>query len=247
VLEVVGESAGGLAELDATGDGAPEDAAALAALGITAEELQALAALYEPGQELTRVAVSHFSGWCGGHSRPIYPPGATHPSQPGAQKPPPTGCPSAPGSIIRIDRQCLGERVELAGSPFSLHYESDRTPGKRSEYTLEIPATGATVPSPLEEVQVEVQVGGFRTIASLAPTPSQTVVFTWDGVDAYGRTLQGSQPVTVYVRYGYTVTFDGGRTSRGYLTQPWRGRIGPFDARGVGLLGFTLSPHHTYL
>lgn len=53
----------GLADLDLDGSGSAADAAALAALNITAEERQKLAALYQVGQELWRVPITHFTPW----------------------------------------------------------------------------------------------------------------------------------------------------------------------------------------
>ena len=248
VLEIVGEP-GGAAEIDTTGDGVAESGSFLVSTyGITVEEREELSVLYGTGQELARVQTSHFSGICGGHAAPIFPPGTKDPNQPPPNPAPPNPCPTKPGSTIRLEGQCLGESVPLVGSPFRLHYESERTPAAEDRRTIEIPVTGATLPTPLQEVQVEVQVAGRRWIASsFAPTANDRRVFdSWDGIDAYGRPLQGAQPVTVVIRYGYTITFDGGNTGRGYKTQTWRGMIGPFDARGVGLGGWTLSSHHTY-
>jgi len=52
----------GQADLDLTGSGQPADATALAALGISTEELQELASLYPVGQTLWRVPIDHFLG-----------------------------------------------------------------------------------------------------------------------------------------------------------------------------------------
>src|SRR5262249_48640233 len=60
VIRILGAS-GALADLDTTGDGAPDDAAMLLALGITEPERGRLATLYQPGQTLWRVPLSHFS------------------------------------------------------------------------------------------------------------------------------------------------------------------------------------------
>ena len=50
----------GLATLDLDGSGQAASAAALTALGISAEELQNLAVLYPSGQSLWRVPIDHF-------------------------------------------------------------------------------------------------------------------------------------------------------------------------------------------
>ena len=54
---------GGLANLDIHGVGTPATPAELAALGVTDAERTKLAILYQPGQELWRILVNHFSTW----------------------------------------------------------------------------------------------------------------------------------------------------------------------------------------
>ncbi len=55
VIEIVGES-GGMAEVDSTGDGVADDA-----LAMSVAERQQLATLYDAGDELWRVLVTHFT------------------------------------------------------------------------------------------------------------------------------------------------------------------------------------------
>jgi hypothetical protein len=56
-------TAGGVATLDTNGDGQANDAAMLAALGITVAEQQALAARTTAGQQLWRLVTRYFSAW----------------------------------------------------------------------------------------------------------------------------------------------------------------------------------------
>jgi RHS repeat-associated protein len=96
-----------------------------------------------------------------------------------------------------------------------------------------------------------------------APVPdltNQSYVFTWDGEDAYGRTIQGKRPITVRIGYVYCGVYQS--TSRfGYngdsitgsrsrqeivLRQVWEGEFGRWDARAQGLGGWTLDVHHSY-
>jgi hypothetical protein len=58
VLDIVG----GQALLDVDGSGQPASADALAALGITTAELQAVASLYPKGQTLWRAPIDRFLG-----------------------------------------------------------------------------------------------------------------------------------------------------------------------------------------
>lgn len=79
IVEVLDE-ANGRAVLDVDGLHQPASADALADLGITDEELERLAELYEPGQSLWRVGITHFTPWdCNWPFGP--PPGAPAPGQ----------------------------------------------------------------------------------------------------------------------------------------------------------------------
>ena len=90
-------------------------------------------------------------------------------------------------------------------------------------------------------------------------------LFTWDGKDTYGRTLQGSHPVTVRIGYVYRGVYmepyqagnafaalSGVPISESLasvlftLWQDWNGRIDFWDARGQELGGWTLNVHHAY-
>ena len=62
VIEIVG-AAGGLAEVDADGDGLADTAAALLSLGMEDTEREQLGALYGPGTTLWRVPIEHFTPW----------------------------------------------------------------------------------------------------------------------------------------------------------------------------------------
>ena len=87
-----------------------DDAVALAALGVTEGERRRLAVLYEPGQELWRVPIPHFTPW--DHNWPYLPPSD---AQPPNVSPPETrdrvnnGCEQR-RSIIECHNQTLGER-----------------------------------------------------------------------------------------------------------------------------------------
>jgi hypothetical protein len=106
----------------------------LTALGITEAEQGQLAALYQPGQSLWRVPVSHFSPW--DHNWPYGPPdGSEQPAQENPFKEEVADPKQTCGSIIGCETQTLGENVPVAGTPFSLHYESDRTHGRKEART----------------------------------------------------------------------------------------------------------------
>jgi RHS repeat-associated protein len=268
VVAIVGE-ANGKAELDLDGDGTAAEAGALEAFGITDPEREVLAALYQPGATLWRVETNHFTPWdC---NFPYGPPDDAEPPvspDPTVQNPATDRQSRKCGSIIGCERQTLGETVGVTGTPFSLRYQSDRVSGRRDAYTLEIPVVGPTVPRSLVRVELEITVAGRRFRPTIyPPTPNLTHSFAWDGKDAYGRTVQGAQPVTVRLGYVYPVvyrtpdqvarsfarvsgtgtTIDAFRSSA-FITswRVWRGYIGALDAVKHGLGGWSLDVQHVF-
>ncbi|MBI2875537.1 MAG: hypothetical protein HYY20_01500, partial [Candidatus Tectomicrobia bacterium] len=255
----------GLAELDTNVDGMADDAATLAALGITEAERQRLATLYPPGQSLWRVIIAHFTPW--DYNWPYgSPDDAKAPGQgaPSGDDPLEDSCEMS-GSIIECQNQALGEAANLAGTPFGLHYRSDRVPGRKAAYTLEIPLSRASLPASLKRIELEISVVGRRFTQSFPPAPDQKYTFTWDGQDAYGRVLQGAQPVTIRIGYIYDAVyqqpaqfarsfaaFSGvpitGSRARQEITlwQEWQSSIGSWNGQGQGLGGWSLSVHHAY-
>ncbi len=254
---------GGLANLDLDGSGTPAAAAALSALGITDAERQQLASLYAAGQSLWRMPIPHFDQPWDANQGIFPPPDAISPNQRGEKNQLVT-CPvqASVASTIECQNQVLGEAVGLVGTPFRLHYQSERAPGRRDLYTLEIPlSVGVTLPPSLKRIDLEVLVAGRRFTQSFPPAPGQRTTFTWDGQDAYGRPLQGAQPVTVRICYVYNPVYQKverfGYTGNGIvigvtarrelaLCQVLKAILGTWDARAHGLGGWSLSVHHAY-
>ena len=262
ILAVVG----GLAELDTDGDGLADDAAKLAALNISDAERTQLATLYAVGQTLWRVPVSHFTPWdCNWPYGP--PPDAAPP-----QQPEPKGaddedkCDICDGSIIETQNQTLGERVNVTGAPFSLHYKSDRVPGRKAANTISISLSGASVPASLRRIELVIYVAGRQFIQTFSAAPNQRTTFVWDGKDAYGRVLQGSQPVYINVGYVYGALYQqpaqfaqsfgaisGNAISASRARQEvilWQTSLATLeqwgDARTLGLGGWSASIQHAY-
>jgi RHS repeat-associated protein len=252
---------GGLADLDLDGDGALDDAAALSALGITSAERSRLAQLYSPGQTLWRVPLTHFTPWdCNWGFGP--PADAIAAKLPKGKKPVVDDPDEECGSILGVQEQTLGESVPVSGTPWRLHYRSDRTPGRKDAYALTIPLSGEVLPASLRAIHVEVTIAGRLYQADFTPTTNLTHTVNWDGTDAYGRTLQGSQDA--WVRIGYTYGGVYQKTERfGYngngtlisgdrmrtevtLWQEYGVRLGPWDNRALGMGGWSLSIQHAY-
>ncbi|WP_438035955.1 DNRLRE domain-containing protein [Sorangium sp. So ce204] len=204
VIQILAVS-GGVASLDIDGDSVADDASELDDLGITAEELEQLGALYTAGTSLWRVQVTHFTPWDA--NWPFGPPDDAVPPPDGSGVS--TGLPDnvckATGSIIECESQVLGERLPVSGTPFSLQYQSDRTLGRRDLYRLPIPLTKATVHSKLLRIGLQVNVAGrsFTYAQSCPCPPNQEYAFEWDGKDAFGRDVPGKQLVEVDIGYTY--------------------------------------------
>lgn len=268
VIKVLGIT-GGLADLDLDGNGATDDAAALGALGITDEERTRLGQLYATGQSLWRMPISHFTPWDG--NWPYGPPADAVPPPGPAPNYPPIDNPSHEcGSTIGVENQTLGESVAVTGTPWRLHYQSARTPGRKDGYTIEVRATGGSVPASLRRIRIQVAIAGHLYTAELAPAPNLTHRVIWNGKDSYGRQLVGTYPASVQVHYDYTPQYFGvgvGGFEKSFaraaaagfavsaaraaslvtLSKAWtEDVIGAWDARTLGFGGWTLGAQHAY-
>lgn len=286
---------GGKATLDTDGDGVADDAAKLAALGVSAGELQRLASLYPAGQSLWRVPITRLTtegsatGLVGGRINQVGTgpdtgpwdfnwgsapdPRADPPKQPkpDADRRDPDPCTQF-GSIIECQNQTLGETAAVAGTPFVLHYMSDRVAGRSTDRTLQIPLSGATLPPTLARIDLIVTVAGRTTYRSFPAVPNQRTTFTWDGKDAYNRVAPGTHPVHISLGYVYPtkylepaerpgLAYDALFGHFSFYGKPLTGDLARqevtfwqyfdttlryWDARGQGLGGWTLDVHHTY-
>ena len=264
---------GGKVDLDTDGDGVADDPATLASLGITDAEREKLAGLYQPGQSLWRVPVSHFTSWdCNVAIRAVQ--GApTGPlnltsvnttnivAQPTYQ----------PGyGVFEAENQIFHESAAVVGTPFGLHYASDRVRGYQTANTINVAVTNNTVSPYLLQVHVHLIVAGQAFFMDVVPSgPNQVVSFTWDGKDAYGRLVQGAQPVKIRVEHHYpgcylwppNVPRSFGLTGLdifpGCIVAPsgfllvqeqviQMGGLGSWDERALGLGGWRFNVHHVY-
>lgn len=256
VIEIVGITAG-KAELDTDGDGLADNGPAL---GITDAERTQLASLYSTGESLQRIRISHLSTWDANQGTRCKNNTCTAPDGPSPEPPPrPDNQCDSSGSVIGCQDQTLGEAIDITGTPFRLHYQSSRVPGRKVEYTLDFPLVGKTLPQNIRGMKLEVKVAGRFFSQEYPAVPNQRATFTWDGRDAYGNPVNGPQMMTVRVGYSYELEYV--RTDRfGYngiggpittnrargefnLWQVWRFQIG----KRLNLLGgWDLDIHHTY-
>jgi RHS repeat-associated protein len=199
---------GGKAELDVDGDGQADSGAALSALGITDEERAALAGVYGPGKELSRIQLTHFSPLDLNYA--AAPPEDAEPPHLPAPKPKPHKDPKDPlppckeetGSAVDCDAQALREQLPIAGTPYTLNYTSDRAEA-RSIDMVKIPLSKGSVPASLKRIEVDVEVAGRHTHVDFSPGPDLTYAYEWDGRDVFGREWVGPATATVKVSYIY--------------------------------------------
>ena len=140
VIKVLSE-ANGIAAVDTDGNGQADTG-----LGMTDDERKQLASLYEPGQELWRVLITHFTPW--DHNWPYGPPPGARPPQlkEFEWKDPNDPC-QQKGSAIGCETQTLQEAVPVTGTDMTLNYSTDRVPGWKVDETIDIPVVGPTDPA----------------------------------------------------------------------------------------------------
>ena len=260
VVKILGVNSG-MADLDISGTSTIASAPALAALGVSDAERASLASLYSVGASLWRFTTTHFTSFDGNMGITCLGNNCTPPLEPPPQSPFPFCSAAQAGSVIACQSQALGENVPVVGTDYQLVYRSDLVPGRRAEYALNIPLSGATPPTTMLSMTLKVDVAGRSFNSAYSPAGGQSSSFQWDGKDAYGRQMQGSQPVEVLLGYVYRLvygpcTFLGGSCGGnvGYnradmtftLYQQWDGALGAWNALPEGLGGWRLDIHHSY-
>lgn len=254
---------GGVASVDTTGDGVADDAI------IAEAERRELAALYAAGATLWRVPIRHFTPWdC---NWPYGPPeDAVAPGTPGAScgsDEAPSNPDCASGSVINCQARGVGEALPLDGTPFSLFYASDRVPGNKLAYTIDVVLKEKPVPPSLRRIDLELEVAGQKIARRFTPSSGSRHSVVWNGRDAYGRTVQGQQTVRGRIGYVYKprylkpsefqeafARFGGdeivGDRQNNEITI-WQefslmaGAVTQFDPEQA-LGGFTINAHHFY-
>ncbi|MCC6348308.1 MAG: hypothetical protein IT347_01785 [Candidatus Eisenbacteria bacterium] len=271
VLRIV-DVVNGLASVDADTVAGADDADSLLALGIDEAERARLAQQYAPGDTLWRVRVDRFSTWDFNLNLAWL----AYSSSPAAQRARRilglVPCSTVrKGSIIECENRVLGERIPLAGSPYSLNYRSYRMPGDAAMRKLRIPLYGDSLPSQVRKVHVVVDVAGQRLTQVLTPPLASTfTTVVWNGLDDYNRAVRGAVTARVGVGYEYGAAYamtvrggggsmdDAGTSGGGAAVATgnrdedrisWSRQNVSIGAPGTGsasLGGWTLSAHHFY-
>ena len=206
---------GGIAQIDLNGDGLAEPDAEVSSVGISLEERVRLASLYPSGSELWRVGIPHFTPWDA--NWPFGPPeDAPSPNAPIPLSQTTNENSEGCGSILKFEDQVLAEAIPIAGTSFSLRYQSDRVPGRREAFQVRIPAAPPGTPpdgfSGILEIVLNAQIAGQRFSFVGGPGDftdedgERSVTFEWDGRDAYGRRLTTAARGRAELCYNYRAT-----------------------------------------
>ncbi|MGD0589793.1 MAG: RHS repeat-associated core domain-containing protein [Bacteroidota bacterium] len=259
------DTSGGIAAIDYNGDGVAEPADTLVAWGISLIEQQYLAKTYSAGQSIWRAEITHLGTYAGGFS--MIAPNAKDPQNPLPDRYAKVDRNNiVAGSVIGVQDQTLGESVPITNTSITMNYKSDRVFGRREAYCLDIPLTGDSIPQGMSEVTLEIEIVGRKYDSTFVPQSNLTYHFEWDGIDAYGRRVQGQQNILTTISYCYPAQYTlppdfrncfatpSGQIMTQYIparneikrTQIWEGKIGAFDILSLGIGGWSLSLHHGY-
>jgi hypothetical protein len=85
---------------------------------------------------------------------------------------------------IDVENQVFRESISIVGTPFQLHYSSERAPGYVAPSSLKIPLSGPSIPAVAKRIVSRVIVAGRTHEEAFPASPNQTRTFVWDGKDA---------------------------------------------------------------
>ncbi len=206
-----------IAELDLDGDNFHDsvDDNLEITYNLSTEELEKLASLYQAGDSMWRVPMEHFSDW----NYPIavvldaIQDVSAEEGETVNENTPPV-CDICEGSTIQVQGQIYGEEVAVPGTPFTLHYNSDRVRGTKTGATLDIPLIDSRLDvatSSILRIHLTVDIAGKRETFLYDKEPNQIPDiaadlvhrFEWDGLDAYGREVVGVAGAKITIGYEY--------------------------------------------
>jgi RHS repeat-associated protein len=267
VIQILGVT-NGLAQVDLAGSGMAADSGALATNQFSSAELQQLAATYATGSSLWRMPMAHFTPVDFNNAL-----SATNRTKPQTQSPRPIpspcdNCPNDYGTA-NFTSQVFEEAIPLVGVAMALHYSSARVPDYRELAQAVVPLLPTVVPDGVIGVSLRSEIAGVVKDLPYTLTPGSTAIVSWDGYDAYGRFVGGSQNANIEVDYYYPINY-GLTPSTGSVGLPLFGSFGQTnsslghaggtlmtsanftrtltipDHRSLGLGGWSLTPHHRY-
>ncbi|WP_456446305.1 PKD domain-containing protein, partial [Thiolapillus sp.] len=250
VLKII-DKQDGQAVLSVDADGSPMDPGQLAALGITGAERAWLAEHYGIGDMVQRMPVSGTGIWAMGLA--LLPQAMDElpeepPYEPGVELPPVT------------------QQLPLEGSSYALQYSSERARGYALSSMAMIPLTGEAVSDALVKVELVARVAGREYRYDYDPEPGLEHRFLWDGLDYFGRAVNGRKRLKIEVNHYYKADYPlsaslideafgdlpaGGAQTRQSgstlkVTRQWEVWLGNYTNEYTGLGGWSLNVHHAF-
>lgn len=141
------------------------------------------------------------------------------------------------GSILLLETGTLGEVIPIANSKFNLTYFSDRVPGRRENFGLQIPLTASDVRG-IQSVRLEISIGDRVFANNFSPTPNLTHHFVWDGKTKTGNVFGKTAIADIRITYTYL--------SGNSRTKTATSMIGGWNSQSLGLGGWQPSNLHYY-
>ncbi|MGD1045724.1 MAG: Ig-like domain-containing protein [Bacteroidota bacterium] len=265
VIKII-DTIGGRAAIDYNGDNIAEPVDTLIAKGISLLEQQYIARNYNKSQSLWRCEITHLGTFAAGFTM-LGPSNAKEPQNPFPDRYAKVDKDNVvAGSVIGVQNQTLSESIPITNTGLTLNYKSDRVFGRREAFTLDIPITGPVLPDGASDITLDVAIMGRVTSYHFPVQPNLTYHFVWDGLDAYGRRVQGQQNILTTISYCYPAQYalppdynncfatPTGKQMIQYIpsrnaikkTQIWEGKIGAFDVISLGVGGWSLNLQHGY-
>ena len=173
-------------------------------------------------------------------------------------------CPQR-GSIIHCESQVLQETIPIDNTQIVLVYSSDRSPGFLANNSIQVPITGDVVPPDLDQVHLQLRVGPWETDRVFSTKKSQRFNYKWSGLNEAGLRPPQGIPASLVIGYrsrtalqmpddakaallDQTLLAPGTLAGGPWVTRQthWSGRLGAWDARTLGLGGWTIAGYHSW-
>ncbi|HEY5956644.1 MAG TPA: hypothetical protein VIV60_08830, partial [Polyangiaceae bacterium] len=178
-------------EIDVDGDGVADNDAKLATAGITESDRSELGRRFTAGQRLWHAELDHFSG-LNVQAEGSLPSGALPPLRRGIVTKTLDKPTYRNGMVVEYQASTYAE--PLSGTPFTLHYQSNRTLSYGAGRAIEVPLLGETVPSGLKKIRSRVAIANhvfeeeFKDPKEFTSALRHKVI--WDGTNATGQMVQ---------------------------------------------------------
>jgi RHS repeat-associated protein len=198
-----------LPDIDLTGDGVAEDSAKLlAALGMDEDERRTLYETYQSAalpKELWRATTDHFSYLDLNFSNLVI---ALKSIAIPIVNEDNADCASRQiGSVIECDNRGLGEEIPVAGTSNKLIYRSKRMDSAEYNRSITIDVVAPDIGTSeltANRATIEISIAG-RQIVEYKDLSSSDIQYhyEWDGLDVFGRKVEGSQIIELKIVYEY--------------------------------------------